>query len=153
MACRLDLDLSPRLLCSVLQWGMPDWRLNAETKKSDWDLGINILSLLDTRFAHDILRFARTAAEALALVDDLLRISQHIGLRLKGWIQRKQLFLLQGFNRHFSCIQWNEIRSPEATGGTQMVWLHHQRCRIKEHESGSPTSLRCVKGFHANRKT
>ena len=81
-------------------------------------------------------------------MDDLLRISQHIGLRLKGCIQRKQLFLLQGFNRHFFLAykQWNEIRSPE------MVWLHGQRCRIKEHESGSPTSSSCVKGFHANRK-
>ena len=38
--------------------------------------------LLDLRFADDILLFARTAAEAMALLDDLVHKLQNIGLQL-----------------------------------------------------------------------
>ena len=64
--------LSPRLFCSVLQWGMSVWRQNAEARKCSFDLGDNMAFLLDLRFADDILLFARTAAEAMALLDDLV---------------------------------------------------------------------------------
>ena len=40
--------------------------------------------LLDLRFADDILLFARTAAEAMALLDDLVRKLQNIGLQLNA---------------------------------------------------------------------
>ena len=76
--------LSPRLFCSVLQWGMSAWRRNAETKGCGFDLGDTMPSLLDLRFADDILLFARTAAEAMALLDDLVRKLQNIGLQLNA---------------------------------------------------------------------
>ena len=47
--------LSPRLFCSVLQWGMSAWRRNAETKGCGFDFGDTMPSLLDLRFADDIL--------------------------------------------------------------------------------------------------
>ena len=73
---------SPRLFCSVLQWGMS--KRNAETKRCGFDLGDNMQCLLDLRFADDILLFARTAAEAMALLDDLVRKLQNIGLQLNA---------------------------------------------------------------------
>ena len=76
--------LSPRLFCSVLQWGMSAWRRNAETKRCGFDLGDNMPPLLDLRFADDILLFARTAAEAMALLDDLICKLQNIGLQLNA---------------------------------------------------------------------
>ena len=76
--------LSPRLFCSVLQWGMSAWRRNAETKRCGFDLGDNMQSLLDLRFAEDILLFARTVAEAMALLDDVVRKLQNIGLQLNA---------------------------------------------------------------------
>ena len=74
--------LSPRLFCSVLQWGMLAWRQNAETRKCGFDLGDNMAFLLDLRFADDILLLARTAAEAMALLDDLVHKLPNIGLQL-----------------------------------------------------------------------
>ena len=74
--------LSPRLFCSVLQWGMSAWRQNPETRKCGFDLGDNMAFLLNLRFADDILLFARTAAEAMALLDDLVDKLQNIGLQL-----------------------------------------------------------------------
>ena len=47
--------LSRHLLCSVLQWGMSAWRINAETRKCSFDLSGNMAFLLDVRFADDIL--------------------------------------------------------------------------------------------------
>ena len=41
-------------------------------------------SLLDLRFADDILLFARTAAETMALLDDLVRKLKNIGLQLNA---------------------------------------------------------------------
>ena len=76
--------LSPRLSCSVLQWGMSAWRRNAETKGCGFDLRDTMPSLLDLRFADDVLLFARTAAEAMALLDDLVRKLQNIGLQLNA---------------------------------------------------------------------
>ena len=76
--------LSPRLSCNVLQWGMSAWRRNSETKGCGFDLGDTMPSLLDLRFADDILHFARTAAEAMALLDDLVRKLQNIGLQLNA---------------------------------------------------------------------
>ena len=76
--------LSPRLFCSVLQWGLSAWRRNAETKGCGFDLGDTMPSLLHLRFADDILLFARTAAEAMALLDDLVRKLQNIGLQLNA---------------------------------------------------------------------
>ena len=61
---------------------MSAWRQNAETRKCGFDLGDNMASLLDPRFADDILLFARTAAEAMALLDDLVHKLQNIGLQL-----------------------------------------------------------------------
>ena len=44
--------------------------------------------------------------------------------------------------------QWNCVTGAETRGGTQMAWLHDQRCRIKEHTPGSPTSSSsCIKSF------
>ena len=61
---------------------MSAWRQNAETRKCGFDLGDNMAFLLDLRFADDILLFARTAAEAMALLDDLVHKVQNIGLQL-----------------------------------------------------------------------
>ena len=85
--------LSPRLFCSVLQWGMSAWRRNAETKRCGFDLGDKMPSLLDLRFADDILLFARTAAEAMALLDDLVRKLQNIGLQLNAFRGATAIFL------------------------------------------------------------
>ena len=74
--------LSPRLFRSVLQWGMSVWRQNAETQKCGFDSGDHMSFLLDLPFADDILLFARTAAEAMALLDDLVHKLQNIGLQL-----------------------------------------------------------------------
>ena len=63
---------------------MSAWRRNAETKRCGFDLGDTMPSLLDLRFADDILLFARTAAEAMALLDDLVRKLQKIGLQLNA---------------------------------------------------------------------
>ena len=60
------------------------WERNAETKKYSFDLGDNMLFLLDLRFADDTLLFARTAAEAMALLDDIVRKFQNIGLQLNA---------------------------------------------------------------------
>ena len=61
---------------------MSAWRQNAETRKCGFDLGDNMAFLLDLRFADDILLFAGTAAEAMALLDDLVHKLQNIGLQL-----------------------------------------------------------------------
>ena len=47
-------------------------------------LAITMPSLLDLRFADDILLFAQTAVEAMALLDDLVRKLQNIGLQLNA---------------------------------------------------------------------
>ena len=44
----------------------------AETRQCGVSLGENMAFVLDLRFADDILLFARTAAEAMALLDDLV---------------------------------------------------------------------------------
>ena len=74
--------LSPRLFCSVLQWGMSAWIQNAETWKCGFDLGDNMAVLLDLGLADGMLLFARTAAEAMAPLDDLAHKLQNIGLQL-----------------------------------------------------------------------
>ena len=61
---------------------MSAWRQNAETRKCGFDLGDNIAFLLDLRFADDVLLLARTAAETMALLDDLAHKLQNIGLQL-----------------------------------------------------------------------
>ena len=61
---------------------MSVWRQNAETQKCGFDFGDNMSFLLDLPFADDILLFARTAAEAMALLDDLVHKLQNIGLQL-----------------------------------------------------------------------
>ena len=63
---------------------MSAWRRIAETKGCGFDLGDTMPSLLDLCFADGILLFARTAAEAMALLDDLVRKLQNIGLQLNA---------------------------------------------------------------------
>ena len=50
---------------------MSAWRRNAETKRYGFGVGDNMQSLVDLRFADGTLLFARTVAEAMALLDDL----------------------------------------------------------------------------------
>ena len=79
---------------------------------------------------------------------------RHANSRTLGcnWTQRNLLFQLQRFSGHLPCIRtvelnyecWNNRRH------TNMAWLHDQRCRIKEHASGSPTSpSSCSRVFFA----
>ena len=57
---------------SNIQWGMSQWRLNAETGTCGFHLGDSILFLQDVRFADNIL-FARKGAETMAVLDDAAR--------------------------------------------------------------------------------
>ena len=45
-----------------------------------FDVGDDMAFLLDLRFADDILLFARTPAQAMALLDDLMHKPPNIGL-------------------------------------------------------------------------
>ena len=47
-----------------------------------FDAGDDMAFLLDLRFADDILLFARTPAQAMALLDDLVHKPQNIRLQL-----------------------------------------------------------------------
>ena len=98
-----------------------------------FDLSDNMPSLLDLRFADDILLFARTAAEAMALLNDFVRKLQNIGLRL---IAAKTVVLTSEVQPPASLHTNNGVKlRVETRRGTQMAWLHDQCCRIKEHAS------------------
>jgi len=67
--------------------------------------------LLDLRCADDILLFAGTAADAMAVLDDLVHKLQNIGLPLNTG--SAAIFL--------AYPRWGEVTGSVATGGTQMA--------------------------------
>ena len=71
--------LSPRLFCCVVQWAMERWR--RENPNVGFDLGDGLNSLV---VADDILLFAKSASEAIALLDSLLVCFAHVGLQLNA---------------------------------------------------------------------
>ena len=84
---------------------MSAWRQNAETRKCGFDLGDNMAFLLDLRFADDILLLARTAAEAMALLDNLVHKLQNIGLQLNTG--KTVIFNFRGATAIFlAYLQW-----------------------------------------------
>ena len=76
--------LNPKLFSSVQQWAMRKWRLDVENAHYGIDLQDDLPKLLDLRFADDILLFARTAHEALFLLENLMQEFEEVGLLLNG---------------------------------------------------------------------
>ena len=74
--------LSPRLFSAVLQWAMKNWRRDASSK--GFDLGDGQPALLDLRFADDILLFAKSHAETVLLLHDLVTALSQVGLILNA---------------------------------------------------------------------
>ena len=74
--------LSPRLFSAVLQWAMKNWRRDASLK--GFDLGDGQPALLDLRFADDILLFAKSHAETVLLLHDLVTALSQVGLILNA---------------------------------------------------------------------
>ena len=72
--------LSPKLFASVQHWDMRKWGLDVEHAKCGIDLQNGLPKLLDLRFADDILLFARTAHEALFLLENLMHEFAEVGL-------------------------------------------------------------------------
>ena len=115
------------------------------------DVVLTLAILCHLYWTHALLTifclFARTAAEAMALLDDLVSKLQNIGLQLSA----AKIVVLTSEIQPPSSLhseQWNCVTGAETRAGTQMAWLHDQRCRIKEHTSGSPTSSSsCIKSF------
>ena len=76
--------LNPKLFSSVQQWAMRKWRLDVEHALCGIDLQDGLPKLLDLRFAGDILLFARTAQEALFLLETLMHEFAEVDLLLNG---------------------------------------------------------------------
>ena len=74
--------LSPRLFSAVLQWAMKNWRRDASLK--GFDLGDGQPALLDLRFADDIFLFAKSYAETVSLLQDLVNALWQVGLILNA---------------------------------------------------------------------
>ena len=72
--------LSPRLLSTVMQWAMEGWRRDAPMKGFDvWD---GEPALLDLPFAGDNLVFAKSYAETVSLLHDLVTVLLQVDLIL-----------------------------------------------------------------------
>ena len=76
--------LSPKMFSSVLHWAMSKWRRWAEACSFGFDLGDGLPPLLDVRFAHDILIFARSPHEIMALLDKVVQFLGDAGLKLNA---------------------------------------------------------------------
>ena len=74
--------LSPRLFSAVLQWAMKTWGRDASLK--GFNLGDGQPALLDLRFADDILLFAKSYAETVLLLHDLVTALSQAGLILNA---------------------------------------------------------------------
>ena len=72
--------LSPRLFSCVLEIALGCWRRKVGNAGIDFEDGMH--TLLDFRFAEDILLFARTFAETKLLLDELVRCLAELGLHL-----------------------------------------------------------------------
>ena len=72
-ACVLRL----RLFSAVLQWAMKNWRRDVSLK--GFDLGDGEPALLDLRSADDILLFAKSYAETISLLHDLVSALSQVG--------------------------------------------------------------------------
>ena len=63
---------------------MRKWRRDVEHAQFGIDLQDGVPKLLDLRFADDILLFARTAQEALFLLETLMHEFAEVGFLLNG---------------------------------------------------------------------
>ena len=106
--------LSPRLFSAVLQWAMKNWRRDASLK--GFDLGDGESALLDLRFADDILLFAKSYAEAVSLLHDLVTALSQVGLIL---------------NATKTVVLTNEAQPPQ-----HLQLPSGERIAILEHNSG-----------------
>ena len=70
--------LSPRLFCSVLEWALSKWR--AQLNGVGYNFQDGGVSLLDLRFAHDILIFAKFYEEIGHVLDVLVDALRQVGL-------------------------------------------------------------------------
>ena len=80
MVKRQGCVLSPCLFSAMLRWVMTSWRRDASLK--GFDLGDGQPALLDLRFADDILLFAKSYAETVSLLHDLVSVLSQVGLIL-----------------------------------------------------------------------
>ena len=92
--------LNSKLSLFVQQWAMRKCRLDVEHTHYGFDLQDDFPNLLDLMFAHDILLFARTAHEALFLLESLMQEFAEVGL------------LLNGDNGDKTVVLTNEARPP-----------------------------------------
>ena len=74
--------LSPRLFCCALQWAMARWRIQAGP--AGFDLHDGLPTLVDLRYADDILLFAPTRAALSTLIDSLVTELAEVGLILNA---------------------------------------------------------------------
>ena len=72
--------LSPRLICSMLEWALSRWRMRVRTEGIDLEDGGE--PLLDLRFADDILVFATSSQQAAYLLDELVVPLANVSLML-----------------------------------------------------------------------
>ena len=102
-------------------------------------------SLLDLRFADDILLFARTAAEAMALLDDLVRKLQKIGLQLNA---AKTVVLTSGVQPPCSLHKNNGTVLRVLQQEEAHKWLG---CMISAARSRNTHLQAASRAFHANK--
>ena len=74
--------LSPRLFCSVLEWALSKWR--AQLNGVGYNFQDGGVSLLDLRFADDILIFAKSYEEIGHVLDALVDALRQVGLVLNA---------------------------------------------------------------------
>ena len=81
--------LSPRLFCSVLEWALSKWR--AQLNGVGYNFQDGGVSLLDLRFADDILLVAKSYEEIGHVLDVLVDALRQVGLALNAGKTKKKL--------------------------------------------------------------
>ena len=79
--------LSPRLFCSVLEWALSKWR--AQLNGVGYNFQDGGVSLLDLRFADDILLVAKSYEEIGHVLDVLVDALRQVGLALNAGKTKK----------------------------------------------------------------
>ena len=121
--------LSPRLFCSVLEWALSKWR--AQLNGVGYNFQYGGVSLLDLRFADDILIFAKFYEEIGHVLDVLVDALRQVGLVLNAGKTK----ILTTQSQHPA-----ELVSP---GGIVVEILERDRahkwlgCMISSHTDGS----------------
>ena len=114
--------LSPRLFCSELEWALSKWR--AQCNGVGYDFQDGGASLLDLRFADDILIFAKSYEEIGLVLDMLVDALRQVGLVLNAG-KTKIFFNDAEPTSSKTCISKRDsCGNPGTRPCTQMVGLY-----------------------------